>query len=310
MDGHVIFWGVFGVLVVAMLYLDLAVVNRRNHEIRMKEAVLWTLFWIGLALLFNFAVYLAYGSHTALLFLTSYLLEKSLSVDNLFVFLLIFSYFNVPAVFHHKILFWGVLGALVTRAIFIACGVALIHRFSWILYIFGLILIWSGLQLFKGEKKEIAPEKNFVLRLFRRWVPVTNGYDHSGFFVKIDGRIWATPLMVVLLVIETTDVVFAVDSIPAIFGITLDPFIIYTSNVFAILGLRALYFALAGFMKMFRYLHYGLALILVFIGVKMLAAEWIKIHVAVALGAILVILAAAVAASLIWPQKTDGQKRQ
>ncbi len=302
------FWGLFAVFVIGMLYLDLAVIHSKYREIRLKEAVQWSVFWIALALAFNLNLYFVHGRQVALNFLTSYLLEKSLSVDNLFVFLLIFSYFKVPAIYHHKILFWGVLGALVTRAIFIASGVALIHMFHWVFYVFGAVLVLSGIQLFRSDKKEVEPDKNLVLRLFRRLFPVTESYEGGSFFVKREGRLWATPLMVVLVMIETTDVIFAMDSIPAIFGITLDPFIIYTSNVFAILGLRALYFALAGFMKMFRFLHYGLALILVFIGAKMLASDFLKIPVGLALGVIVAILAVSVAASVKWPEGKDGRQ--
>jgi tellurite resistance protein TerC len=242
------------------------------------------------------------GHEPAMKFLAGYLLEKSLSVDNLFVFLLIFSYFRVPAQYQHKILFWGIVGALIMRGIFIFLGVALVTRFHWVFYILGAFLIFTGIKLAFEKDKEIHPEKNPVLRLFRRFFPVTKELEGDKFFVKRAGRLYATPLLVVLLVVETTDVIFAVDSVPAILAITLDPFIVFSSNVFAILGLRALYFALSGIMQMFHHLHYGLSLILVFVGVKMLIGDFVKIPIGFALGFIALVLAVSIATSIRWPQ--------
>jgi tellurite resistance protein TerC len=294
-------WVVFNIFVLAMLSLDLGVFHRKAHEVSLKEALIWSAVWITLALLFSLGILFWRGPETALEFLTGYLIEKSLSVDNIFVFLLIFSYFRVPGRYQHKVLFWGILGALILRAIFIAAGVTLIEKFHWIIYIFGAFLILTGIRMALDKGKEIQPEKNPVLRLLRRVMPVTDDYEKGNFFVKRDRRTLATPLLVVLLVVETTDVIFAVDSIPAILSITLDPFIVYTSNVFAILGLRALYFALAGIMRLFHYLHYGLSAILVFVGVKMLLADVYKIPVGMALGVIAVILIISVIASVLRP---------
>jgi tellurite resistance protein TerC len=303
MSSQVLLWIAFNIFVLAMLALDLGVFHRRAHVVKIKEALAWSAFWIALALIFNLVVYFWRGPETALEFLTGYLIEKSLSLDNLFVFLLIFSYFRVPPLYQHKILFWGILGALIMRAVFILTGITLIQEFHWVIYIFGGFLILSGIKMGLQKDKEIHPERNPVLRLFRRFMPVTDGYKDKKFFIKRAGRYLATPLFVVLLVIETTDVIFAVDSIPAILAITLDPFIVYTSNVFAILGLRALYFALAGLMRLFHYLHYGLSAILVFVGIKMLLAEIYKIPVAIALGVVASILLISVIASIIRPRE-------
>lgn len=287
----------------AMLVLDLKVFQRKAHEIKIREALLLAAFWISLALAFNVVVFFWRGERAALEFLTGYLLEESLSVDNLFVFLLIFSYFRVPRAYQHGVLFWGILGAIVMRFIFIIAGVALIHKFHWVIYVFGSILILTGIKLAREKDQEIHPEKNPVLKLFRRLVPVTPDYEGDKFFIRKEGRLFATPLFVVLLMVETTDVVFAVDSVPAVLAITLDPFIVYTSNVFAILGLRSLFFALAGLMKLFHHLHYGLSAILVFVGVKMLVADLYKIPIGVALSAVGGILLLSIIASLIWPEK-------
>ena len=300
-------WIGFNVFVLAMLALDLGVFHRKAHEIKFKEALAWTVVWIALALCFNALVYRMWGSQVGLQFLTGYLIEKSLSVDNVFIFLLIFTYFKVPAKYQHEVLFWGIIGALVCRAIFITVGIALLEHFHWLIYVFGAFLVFTGIKLAMEKNKEIHPERNVVLRLFRRMMPVTDHYQGGKFFVRKDGRTWATPLFVVLLVVETTDVIFAVDSIPAILAITKDPFIVYTSNVFAILGLRALYFVLAGVMEKFHHLHYGLAAILGFVGVKMLVSELYKIPVAVSLGFIAAALAVSIAASLVWPQKSHSE---
>jgi len=299
MSGQVIAWVAFNVFVVAMLVLDLRFFHRRAHVISIRESLLWTGFWIVLALLFNLIVYFWQGSQTALEFLTGYLIEKSLSIDNLFVFLLIFSYFGVPALYQHKVLFWGILGAIVMRLVFILAGVALIENFDWILYVFGAFLILTSVRMAVHKGRGIHPERNPVLRLFRRFMPVTDGYEEDRFFIRRAGRLIATPLLVVVLVVETTDVVFAMDSIPAILGITHDPFIVYSSNIFAILGLRALYFALAGIMRLFIYLHYGLVVVLGFIGVKMILSEFYEIPVVVALGVVAGVLLVSILASIL-----------
>jgi tellurite resistance protein TerC len=302
MNHTVLWWVLFNLFVMAMLMLDLFVFHKKAHEVKMKEAMLWSAFWIALALTFNVAIWIVKGHHAAMQFLAGYLLEKSLSVDNLFVFLLIFSYFKVSKTYQHEVLFWGILGALVMRAIFIVVGIELIHRFHWIIYFFGAFLVFTGFKLFFEKDKEIHPEKNFMLRFFKRFMPVTHEYEGGKFFIKRSGKMFATPLFIVLLVVETTDVVFATDSIPAIIAVTRDPFLVYTSNVFAILGLRALYFALSGMMEMFHYLHYGLGAILIFIGVKMLIEHWYAMPIPVALGTIATILTLSIGASILWPK--------
>ena len=289
-----------------MLVLDLGVFHRRAHTVKFREALAWSVAWIALAAIFAVVIFFWHGRTPALEFVTGYVIELSLSVDNLFVFLLIFRFFQVPAVHQHKVLFWGILGALIMRAIFIAAGVTLIERFHWIIYAFGAFLVYSGIKLFFQNEAEIHPEKNPVLRLFRRWVPVTKDYVDNKFFVRSPG-LYATPLFVVLLVVETTDLLFAVDSIPAILAITRDAFIVYTSNVFAILGLRSMYFALAGMMEMFRYLHYGLSLVLVFVGAKMLVSHYLEIPTPVALAAVAGVLAISVIASMASPRKETAE---
>jgi tellurite resistance protein TerC len=285
-----------------MLVLDLVVFHRKAHKIGFREAMAWTAFWIALAAAFAVGVHFWYGKIKALEFVTGYVIEESLSVDNLFVFLLIFNYFKVPERFQHKVLFWGIIGALVMRGIFILVGVSLINRFEWIVYIFGAILIWSGITFLRGGEKEVHPENNPVLKQVRRWIPVTKDYVDGKFFVR-DPGLYATPLFLVLLMIETTDVVFAADSIPAVLAISRDPFIVYTSNVFAILGLRSLYFALSGMMTAFHYLQYGLAIILLFIGAKMVLSNFYHIPIGIALGTVGGILVLSVVASLVFPKK-------
>ena len=292
------FWIAFNIFVVLMLVLDLSVFHRKPHAIRFREALAFSIMWIALALGFAIFVFYWRGRTMALEFATGYLVEESLSVDNLFVFLLIFRYFRVPTSYQHKVLFWGIIGALVMRGIFILAGVTLIHRFHWIIYVFGAFLVYTGIQLFRQEEQEIQPEHNPVLKLFRRWVPVTKDYVDGRFLVRQPG-LFATPLLLVLIVVETTDVIFAADSIPAVLAITRDPFIVYTSNVFAILGLRSLYFALAGMMEAFHLLHYGLSVILVFIGVKMLISGYYDIPTEYALIAVGVVLTMSVVASLL-----------
>ena len=286
-----------------MLVLDLGVFHRRAHTVKFREALVWSAMWIALAAIFAVVIFFWHGRASSLEFITGYVIELSLSVDNLFVFLLIFRFFQVPPVHQHKVLFWGILGALIMRAVFIAAGVGLIQRFHWIVYVFGAFLVYSGIKLFRQENAEIHPEKNPVLRLFRRWVPVTKDYEGDKFFVRRPG-LYATPLVVVLVVVETTDLLFAVDSIPAILAITLDAFIVYTSNVFAILGLRSMYFALAGMMEMFRYLHYGLSIVLIFVGAKMLLSHYLEIPTVVALASVAGVLLISVLASLVRPARS------
>ena len=306
MSGQTWAWVGFTLFVLAMLALDLGVFHRESHEVTIREAMVWSGVWIALALLFNLGLYYWRGPQPALEFLTGYLIEKSLSVDNIFVFLMIFSYFRVPPRYQHRVLLWGVLGALVMRALLIFLGISLIQRFHWVIYLFGAFLILTGVKMALEKDKEIHPERNPALRLFRRFAPVTDDYRGGKFFVKQGGRYFATPMLIVLLIVETTDIIFAVDSIPAILAITLDPFIIYTSNVFAILGLRALYFALAGVMKLFHHLRYGLSAILAFVGAKMLLADFYKIPVGVALGVVAGILIISVIASLAFPRKEEA----
>ena len=299
------FWILFNLFVLVMLVLDLGVFHRRTHVVKFREALLWSAMWIALAAMFTVIVYFWHGRGPALEFVTGYVIELSLSVDNLFVFLLIFRYFQVPTVHQHKVLFWGILGALIMRAVFILAGVGLIRQFHWIIYIFGALLVYSGIKLFRQENAEIHPEKNPLLRLFRRWIPVTKDYEEAKFFVRRPG-LYATPLFIVLLVVETTDVLFAVDSIPAILAITLDAFIVYTSNVFAILGLRSMYFALAGMMELFHYLHYGLSLVLIFVGGKMLVSHYYQIPTELALGIVAGILIISVVASMVRPREAKA----
>jgi len=285
-----------------MLFLDLVIFHRKAHKIHFREALAWTAFWIALAAAFAVGVHFWYGKTKALEFVTGYVVEESLSVDNLFVFLLIFNYFKVPERYQHKVLFWGIIGALVMRAVFILVGVALMKRFEWIVYIFGAVLIWSGIKFLRGGETKVHPEHNPVLKHVRRWLPVTKDYVEGRFFVK-DNGLYATPLLLVLVMIETTDVLFAADSIPAVLAISRDSFIVYTSNVFAILGLRSLYFALARMMTAFHYLQYGLAVILLFIGVKMMLSNFYHIPTGTALAAVGGVLVVAVAASIMWPRK-------
>jgi tellurite resistance protein TerC len=305
MDASVTWWVLFNVFVLAMLALDLGVFHRKAHEVHLREALAWTGVWVTLALLFNAGLWYWQGGTVALQFLTGYFIEKALSVDNIFVFVLIFSAFGVPAAYQHRVLFWGILGALVMRASLITAGIVLIQRFHWVIYVFGAFLVITGIKMAVTENEEVHPERNPVLKLFRRLVPVTPTYEGQHFIVTRGGRRYATPLLLVLVLVETSDLIFAFDSIPAVLAITTDPFIVYTSNVFAILGLRALYFALAGVVRMFHYLHYGLSFVLVFVGVKMLIVDWYKIPVAASLGVIALLLTAAVIASIAWPKKPE-----
>lgn len=296
-------WGGFILFVICMLLLDLVVFNKKAHEIKMKEALLLSLFWILLAVAFNIGVWKFLGPQKAMEFLTAYLIEESLSIDNLFVFILIFTYFQVKPEYQHKILFWGIIGAMVMRAIFIITGVALIERFHWIIYVFGGFLVITGVRMFFDQGKQIEPDKNPVIRLAKKLIPVTSEMRGSRFFIRIDGKSFATPLFITLIMIEVTDLIFAVDSIPAVLAISNDPFIIYTSNVFAILGLRSLYFALAAIIKYFRFLKFGLAAILFFVGIKMLISGFYKMPIFIALGTVFGILLLSVLLSVLIPPK-------
>jgi tellurite resistance protein TerC len=340
-NAHTLAWVLFNAFVLVMLMLDLFVFHRHAHVIRMREAVLWSIFWIALALVFALVMHFWYEPPAdatdpaslarrgaAMKYLTGYVVEKSLSVDNLFVFLVLFSYFAVPAVYQHRVLFWGIVGALVMRIVFIVLGVALINRLHWLMFVFGGFLVFTGVKMALKSDEEVHPERNPVLRLARKFLPITHEYHQGSFFTRVNGKLFVTPLFIVLLVVETTDVMFAVDSVPAVIGVIQDPrtklsdsFIAYTSNVFAILGLRALYFALSGLMQTFHLLHYGLAAILSFVGVKMLIEAaafysqryahqlpaWAPLHVEIptwlSLAVIGGVLAAAVALSLMFPQK-------
>lgn len=299
MENNIILWIGFNLFVVVMLALDLGVFHRNSHEVKFKEAVIWSVVWIALALVFNAGIWYYFGEIKAVEFLTGYIVEKSLSVDNIFVFILVFSAFAVPAKYQHKVLFWGILGALIMRAIFIFAGVALISKFHWIIYVFGAFLVYTGYKIAKEKGTKINIDNNPLLNFVKRIIPFTNGYREGNFFVRESGRRMATPLFLVLVLIEFTDLIFAVDSIPAILAITTDPFIVYTSNVFAIMGLRSLYFALAGSLKYFTYLHYGLAMILVFVGIKMLISDFYKFDPFISLGIIALILAVSIGASVL-----------
>lgn len=298
-------WAGFFVFISAMLALDLGVLQREAHEVKMKEALGWCAVWVTLALSFNGLIWWWRGAQPAQEFLAAYLVELCLSIDNVFVFILVFSYFKVAPRYQHRVLFWGIIGAVVMRAVFILVGVSVIARFHWILYLFGAFLVYTGIKMALPSKEEVDvdPEHNFAVRLFRRFFPVSERTHGGDFFVRENGRKMATPLFIVLIVIETTDVVFALDSLPAVLAITRDGFIALTSNIFAILGLRSLYFALNGIMQLFRYLKVGLALILCFIGVKMLIESWVHVSIGVSLGVIAGVLTTSVLASLLIPEK-------
>lgn len=302
-----LWWIFFAIFIIAMLALDLGIINRKAHVIKMKEALLWTSFWVTLAVLFGGGVYYFYDHIKAMEFFTAYLIEYSLSIDNLFVFMLIFRYFGVPHAYEHKALFWGILLALITRAAFIFAGVALINLFGWVMYIFGAFLIYTGIKMALNKQTEVHPDKNIALKLLRKMMPVSQEFSGAKFFIVKRGIRYATPMLAVLLALETTDILFAVDSIPAVLAISKDPFIIYTSNVFAILGLRSLFFAISGLMKLFHLLHYGLAAILSFVGIKMLIEDFFHVPVTASLLVIASILAASILSSIIWPDKEEGE---
>ncbi len=297
-------WGGFIAFVLIMLVIDLGIFHRRSHAVKMKEALTWCAVWIGLALAFCAGVFYFRGHHKGLEFLTGYLIELSLSLDNLFVFLLIFSYFKVSPTLQHRVLYWGILGALVMRAIMIAGGIALISKFHWIIYVFGAFLVFTGIKMLFSGDQHVEPEKNPIVKLARKVFPVTPKYVEGNFFTRIDGRLFATPMFLVLLMIESTDLVFAVDSIPAILAITQDTFIVYTSNVFAILGLRSFYFALSGMFYKFRYLKVGLSVVLSYVGVKMLIADWYKIPTVISLGVIVLLIGGSILVSFLIPEKS------
>lgn len=294
----IIFWIIFNGFVLLMLALDLGVFHRKTHEVSIKEALTWTFIWIFLALIFNAIIFYWRGREQALEFFTGYLVEKALSIDNIFVFIMIFTYFQVNSKYQHKVLFWGILGALIMRVIFIFAGVALIEKFHFTIYIFGALLIYTGYKMFYHNNAKIEPDKNPLIKFFKKFMPVTPQLQGDNFFVKLNGKRYATPLFLVLLLIETTDLIFAVDSIPAILAITQDQFIVYTSNVFAILGLRSLYFALAGVVHRFWLLSYGLAVVLVFVGIKMLMIDLYKIPIELSLIFIAVVIAGSIFLSL------------
>lgn len=305
MSESAILWGSFSLFIIGMLALDLGVFHRKSHSVSVKEALTWTAVWITLSMLFNLFVYQYFGKEKALEFFTAYLVEKSLSIDNIFVMIMIFSYFGVPDSYQHKVLFWGIFGALVMRVIFIFAGIELIHKFHWLIYLFGGFLVVTGVRMVLGEDKPIEPEKNPLVKLVRRIFPVTDSFEGDKFFIKKDHKTWATPLFIVVVLIEATDLIFAVDSIPAIIAISEDTFIVYTSNVFAILGLRSLYFALAGIEKYFVYLKHGLAAILVFVGVKMCITDFYKIPVEISLIVICFLLVISMMASVIIKNRTS-----
>jgi len=306
-------WVSFNIFVLFMLALDLGVFHRKAHEVSIKEATIWSVVWIALALLFNLGIYLFWNrfvpsssysnSQAALSFFTGYLIEKSLSVDNIFVFVLLFTFFAVPAAYQHRALFWGILGALLMRGALIAVGAALLKEFHWIIYVFGAFLIFTGIRMALHRNEEMHPERNPLVKLLRKVIPVTETYEADHFFIRRAGKLMATPLFLVLVLVESTDLIFAVDSIPAIFAVTQEPFIVYTSNVFAILGLRSLYFLLAGVMDKFYYLKLGLSVVLVFVGVKMAIVDFYKMPVGLSLGMIATILTISIVASTIRAKK-------
>jgi len=304
-SGRIFLWIGFNVFVLALLAVDLGVFHRKAHAVSIKEATAWSIVWVSLAMIFNLGIYFTWGEQKALEFFTGYVIEKSLSVDNLFVFVMIFQYFSTPTEYQHRVLFWGILGALILRAIFIAAGSALLNQFHWMIYVFGAFLVFTGIKMLLQGDEKLEPNRNPVVRLFERWVPMTREYHGQRFMIRTNGQTRATLLLLVLIVIETTDVIFAVDSIPAIFAVTQDSFIVYTSNIFAILGLRALYFMLAGVMQMFVYLKFGLSLVLCFVGAKMLLSDIYKIPIGASLAVIGTVLLLSIVASW-WSQRKSA----
>jgi tellurite resistance protein TerC len=305
---NVWFWVVFIAFVLAMLSLDLGVFHRKLHVVHPKEASIWVAVWVALALAFAGGLYGLFGHHAAFTFLTGYVIEESLSIDNIFVMVLIFDYFKVPAICQHRVLFYGILGALVMRGLFIGAGTVLLSRFEWVIYIFGVMLIITGIRMALKQDEEFEGERNPVVRAARRMLPISEEFHGKHFFTVQNGRRMATPLFLVLVLVEVTDLIFAIDSIPAIFGVTRNSFIVFTSNIFAILGLRSLYFLLAAVVDRFYLLKYGIAAILAFVGVKMIGEHWFHIHILVSLAVILGVLAISIAASLLWPQRHEGPR--
>ncbi|CAN5236699.1 TerC family protein [soil metagenome] len=306
MSEKTVLWVSFNLFVLLMLALDLGVFHKKSHKVTVREALLWTCVWITLAMIFNLFVYYYFDKNKALEFFTGYLIEKSLSVDNIFVIIMIFSYFKVPEAYQHKVLFWGILGALVMRAVFIVIGVELIHQFHWLIYVFGIFLMFTGIKMLTAGDLKLEPEKNPLVRLTQKIFPITSNFENDKFFVRKVAKWWATPLFLVVILIETTDLIFAVDSIPAVLAISEDSFIVYTSNVFAIMGLRSLYFAVAGVEKNFHHLKYGLSAVLVFVGVKMCITDLIKIPVEISLILILFVLTIAMVSSRLFPKNATS----
>jgi tellurite resistance protein TerC len=298
-------WIGFCLFILIMLYLDLKLFHPKTEKVSVKNALIWTGIWISMAVVFGFGISVLWSHELAIQFFTGYIIEKSLSIDNLFVFLLIFTYFCVDDKYQHRVLFWGILGAIFMRAAFIFAGIGLLNAISWVIYIFGAFLVYTGIRMAVKKEEKVEPENNPVLRLICRFLPVTKGYHGDKFMVIEEGIRKATPLMLVLIVIETTDIVFAADSVPAILSVTKDPFIVFSSNIFAILGLRSLYFALAGVLQKLHFLHYGLAAILVFLGIKMIIGEWVEIPILASLGVICVILIVSVIASIAWSRRNS-----
>jgi tellurite resistance protein TerC len=301
------FWVGFIAFVLAMLALDLGVFHRKPHEVRPKEAGIWVAVWVALALVFAAGLHVWAGKHVALTFLTGYVIEEALSADNIFVMVLIFEYFRVPKSCQHRVLFYGILGALIMRGLFIAAGSALVSNFHWVLYVFGALLVVTGIRMAVKSDDEFDGEQNRIVKIVRKYVPISVNFHGKHFFIIENGRRIATPLLLVLVLVEFTDLIFAIDSIPAIFGVTTDPFLVFTSNIFAVMGLRSLYFLLAAVVDRFHLLKYGLALILTFVGFKMLTEKWIEIDVGLSLGIILGVLAASILASLIWTREEKGR---
>lgn len=301
-------WIGFNVFILFMITIDLMLHSGKQKKITTKEAFLWSFFWIALALAFNILIYYTHGPKSALEFFTGYLVEESLSVDNLFVFLLIFRYFKTPEHLQHRVLFYGILGAIIMRAIFIFGGIALVQQFKWLFYIFGLLLVYMGTKIVFQKETDIHPEQNPLINWFSKWMPFTNKYHGKKFFISLDGKRYGTPLFLALITVEFTDLLFAIDSIPAIFAITLDPFIVYTSNIFAILGLRSLFFALRASLDLFHYLHYAIGIILTFIGIKMLIQPFIHIPIGITLGFIITALASAIILSFLFPQSKSTKQ--
>lgn len=308
MEINIWFWVVFNAFVLLMLALDLGVFHKKLHVVSVKEALIWSGIWIFLSLCFNGFIYFQFGETKALEYFTGYVIEKALSVDNIFVFVLIFSFFQIPAIYQHKVLFWGIIGALIMRVIFIFAGVALLEKFHWTIYIFGAILIFTGIKMLFDTDKKIEPDKNPVIKLFKKFIPTTNELHEDKFFITKNQKKYATPLFIVLIMIEITDLIFAVDSIPAILAVTQDHFIVYTSNVFAILGLRSLYFALADIINRFKYLAVGLAIILVFVGTKMVMIDFYKIPIHYSLIIIILVLFFSIILSLFKTRKIKNHE--